>query len=43
MKEPRVTIDDWIDDGPCVTLYFEGCEYTGVLRLYRDENGKVIE
>ena len=42
-KEPIVTIDDWDKSGPCVTVYLEGCEYVGMLRLYKDENGKVIE
>jgi hypothetical protein len=39
----KVTIDDWDKSGPCVTVYHEGCEYVGMLRLYKDENGKVIE
>ena len=39
----KVTIDDWDKSGPCVTVYLEGCEYVGMLRLYKDENGKVIE
>jgi len=42
-KEAIVTIDDWDKSGPCVTVYLEGCEYVGTLRLYKDENGKVIE
>ena len=37
----KVTIDDWDKSGPCVTVYHEGCEYVGMLRLYKDENGKV--
>ena len=41
---PRVTIDEWDNKGgPCVTLYLEDCEYVGMLRLYKDEEGKVIE
>ena len=39
----KVTIDDWDKSGPCVTVYLEGCEYVGMLSLYKDENGKVIE
>ena len=39
----KVTIDDWDKSGPCVTVYLEGCEYVGMLRLYKDENGKVVE
>jgi hypothetical protein len=42
-KEAIVTIDDWDKSGPCVTVYLEGCEYVGMLSLYKDENGKVIE
>ena len=42
-EQPKVTIDDWDKKGPCVTVYLEGCEYVGTLRLYKDENGKVIE
>tara|TARA_R100001443_G_scaffold106427_1_gene115813 strand:+ start:893 stop:1144 length:252 start_codon:yes stop_codon:yes gene_type:complete len=46
---PRVTIDEWDKvlgsehTGPYVTLYIEGKEYIGALRLYKDEEGKVIE
>ena len=42
-EQPKVTIDEWDKKGPCVTVYLEGCEYVGTLRLYKDENGKVIE
>jgi hypothetical protein len=42
-EQPKVTIDDWDKKGPCVTVYLEGCEYVGTLRLYKDENGKVVE
>jgi hypothetical protein len=42
-EQPKVTIDDWDKKGPCVTVYLEGCEYVGMLSLYKDENGKVIE
>ena len=31
------------DEGYCVTMRLEGCEYIGTLRLYKDEEGKVIE
>ena len=31
------------DEGYCVTMRLEGCEYIGTLRLYRDEEGKVVE
>ena len=41
--ELKVTIDEWDDDGPCVTVYYDGCEYVGTLRLYKDENGRGIE
>ena len=41
---PSITIDEWDNKGrPCVTLYVEGGEYVGMLRLYKDEEGKVIE
>ena len=46
---PRVTIDEWDKvrgsehTGPYVTLRIEGKEYIGALRLYKDEEGKVIE
>tara|TARA_R100000988_G_scaffold82942_1_gene45978 strand:- start:503 stop:841 length:339 start_codon:yes stop_codon:yes gene_type:complete len=48
----RVTIDEWehkpygdADDYPLpyVTLYHGGCEYVGRLRLYKSEDGEVIE
>jgi len=50
--EPRVTINEWDykPDGnadaeplPCVSVYHGGCEYVGRLRLYKNEDGKVIE
>lgn len=31
------------DEGYCITMRLEGCEYIGTLRLYKDEEGKVIE
>tara|TARA_R110000751_G_scaffold147906_1_gene252593 strand:+ start:1227 stop:1592 length:366 start_codon:yes stop_codon:yes gene_type:complete len=38
------TIDEGSrDEGYCVTMLLEGCEYIGTLRLYKDEEGKVIE
>ena len=43
LNRSKVTIDDWDKSGPCVTVYLEGCEYVGMLSLYKDENGKVIE
>ncbi len=44
LNHTKVTIDEWDNKGgPCVTVYLEGCEYVGMLRLYKDENGKVIE
>tara|TARA_R110002049_G_scaffold179497_2_gene346534 strand:+ start:1434 stop:1874 length:441 start_codon:yes stop_codon:yes gene_type:complete len=48
----RVTIDDWehkplgdVDAYPLpyVTVYHGGCEYVGRLRLYKNEDGEVIE
>ena len=45
----RFTIDDYDkvinseSKGYYVTLYINGCEYIGTLRLYKDEEGKVIE
>jgi len=45
----RFTIDDYDKvinsehKGYYVTLYINGCEYIGTLRLYKDEEGKVIE
>ena len=39
----RVTLDEWDKTGPCVTVYHEGCEYVGCLRLYKNEDGEVIE
>ena len=47
--EIRFTIDSYDKvlrsehKGYYVTLYIDGCEYIGTLRLYKDENGKVIE
>lgn len=49
-EQPKVTIDEWDKvlnsehEGPYVTMYLEdGREYIGALRLYKDENGKVVE
>ena len=48
-EQPSVTIDEWDKvlnsehEGPYVTLYLDGKEYIGALRLYKDENGEVIE
>tara|TARA_B100001113_G_scaffold352387_1_gene353605 strand:+ start:1614 stop:1982 length:369 start_codon:yes stop_codon:yes gene_type:complete len=44
-REPRMTIDEWNTkpEGPCVTVYMNGCEYVGCLRLYKNEDGEVIE
>tara|TARA_Y100001937_G_C6958946_1_gene258011 strand:- start:368 stop:580 length:213 start_codon:yes stop_codon:yes gene_type:complete len=45
----RLTIDDYDKvlnsehKGYYVTLYIDGREYIGTLRLYKDEEGKVIE
>ena len=40
----RLTIDDWDGKGgPCVTLYLEGREYVGTLKLYKNEDGEVVE
>jgi len=39
----RVTLDEWDKSGPCVTVYHEGCEYVGCLRLYKNADGEVIE
>ena len=33
-EQPKVTIDDWDKEGPCVTVYLEGKEYVGILREY---------
>ena len=47
--EIRFTIDDYDKvinsehKGYYVTLYIDGCEFIGTLRLYKDEEGKVIE
>lgn len=43
--EPRMTIDEWNTkpEGPCVTVYIDGCEYVGCLRLYKNADGEVIE
>ena len=47
--EIKFTIDDYDKvvnseyKGYYVTLYINGCEYIGALRLYKDEEGKVIE
>jgi len=44
VNHAKVTIDEWDNKGgPCVTVHLEGCEYVGMLRLHKDENGKVIE
>ena len=43
-EQPSVTIDEWDKvlnsehEGPYVTLYLDGKEYIGALRLYKDEN-----
>ena len=44
-EEPRMTIDEWNrkPEGPCVTVYMNGCEYVGCLRLYKNEDGEVFE
>jgi hypothetical protein len=48
-EQPKVTIDDYDKVlnsehmGYYVTLYIEGCEYIGALRLYKDEEGTVME
>ena len=34
LDRPKVTIDDWDKEGPCVTVYLEGKEYVGILREY---------
>lgn len=48
----RVIINDWEHKPhgdadahplPCVTLYHGGCEYIGCLRLYKNEDGEVME
>lgn len=48
----RVIIDDWehkpLGDAdayplPYVTVYHGGCEYVGLLRLHKNEDGEVIE
>ena len=33
----------YTEDLLVVTLHIGGCEYIGTLRLYKDEEGKVIE
>ena len=49
VDEIKFTIDDYDKvvnseyKGYYVTLYINGCEYIGALRLYIDEEGKVIE
>ena len=30
-QEPRLTIDEWDDKGPCVTVQYNGREYVGTL------------
>jgi hypothetical protein len=43
-SQPRVTIDEWGKEGPCVTVYTEdGCEYVGMLRLWKDAQGNEVE
>lgn len=43
-SQPRVTIDDWGKEGPFVTVYAEdGCEYVGMLRLWKDAQGNEVE
>ena len=34
LDRPKVTIDDWDKEGPCVTVYLESKEYVGILREY---------
>lgn len=40
---PRFTIDESSKDEHCITMHLEGCEYIGTLRLYKDEDGTVME
>lgn len=40
---PRFTIDESSKDGHCITMHLEGREYIGTLRLYKDEEGEVLE
>lgn len=44
-EEPRMTIDEWNrkPEGPCVTVYYDGCEYVGCLRLWKNADGEVFE
>jgi hypothetical protein len=48
-EQPRFTIDEYDKvlhsehKGYYVTLYIDGCEYIGTLRLYKDEEGTVME
>lgn len=48
-EQPKVTIDDYDKVansehyGYYITLYIDGCEYIGTLRLYKDEEGTVME
>ena len=48
-EQSKVTIDDYDKvlnsehKGYYVTLHIEGCEYIGALRLYKDEEGMVME
>ena len=39
----RFTIDEKDKNGYYVTLYIDGCEYIGLLRPYKDEEGNVIQ
>jgi len=44
LRELFISIDEGSrDEGYCITMRLEGCEYIGTLRLYKDEEGKVIE
>lgn len=49
-QEPKVVIDEWDKvlnsehEGPYITMYFaDGREYIGHLRLYKDEEGTVVD
>ena len=35
-QEPTVTIDEWDDKGPCVTVQYNGREYVGTLEEWNE-------
>lgn len=37
LAEPKVTIDEWDELGPCVTVHYDGKEYVGMLEEWESK------